>query len=97
VNADGIRILSIYPGRTATPMIKALCEFTEWPYEPELLLQPEDISQIIVDTLRLPRTAENHQSRDTAGDQILLTTHCLTRHAGRYDGPPFSGNSQTLP
>jgi hypothetical protein len=58
VNADGIRILSIYPGRTATPKIKALCEITGRPYEPELLLQPGDIAQIVVDTLRLPRTAE---------------------------------------
>jgi NADP-dependent 3-hydroxy acid dehydrogenase YdfG len=58
VNADGVRVLSIYPGRTATPKIEALCQIMDRPYEPELLLQPEDIAQIVVDTLRLPRTAE---------------------------------------
>jgi NADP-dependent 3-hydroxy acid dehydrogenase YdfG len=58
VNADGVRVLSIYPGRTATPRMQALYEVEGRPYRPELLLQAEDIAQVVLDTLQLPRTAE---------------------------------------
>lgn len=58
VNADGVRVLSIFPGRTATPRMKALYQAEGRPYQPELLLQPEDIAQILLDSLLLPRTAE---------------------------------------
>jgi NADP-dependent 3-hydroxy acid dehydrogenase YdfG len=58
VNACGIRVLSIYPGRTATRTIKALYEREGQPYRPELLLQPEDIAKVVVSMLQLPRTAE---------------------------------------
>lgn len=58
VNADGIRVLSIYPGRTATPRIKAFYEERGWPYHPELLMQPQDVAAMAVAALSLPRTAE---------------------------------------
>jgi NADP-dependent 3-hydroxy acid dehydrogenase YdfG len=58
VNADGIRVLSVYPGRTATPRMKALYELEGWTYQPELLLQAEDIAEVVVSSLLLPRTAE---------------------------------------
>jgi NADP-dependent 3-hydroxy acid dehydrogenase YdfG len=58
VNADGIRVLSVYPGRTATPRIAALFEKEGKPYRPELLLQPEAIASMVTHTLCLPRTAE---------------------------------------
>jgi NADP-dependent 3-hydroxy acid dehydrogenase YdfG len=58
VNADGIRVLSIFPGRTATPRMKELYEIEGWPYRPELLLQAEDIAQVVLNALLLPRTAE---------------------------------------
>jgi NADP-dependent 3-hydroxy acid dehydrogenase YdfG len=58
LNADGIRVLSIFPGRTATPRMKALYEIEGWPYRPELLLQAEDIAQLVLNALLLPRTAE---------------------------------------
>jgi NADP-dependent 3-hydroxy acid dehydrogenase YdfG len=58
INADGIRVLSIYPGRTATPAIKLLCEIQGQSYRPDLLLQPEDVAQVVLNTLQLPRTAE---------------------------------------
>jgi NADP-dependent 3-hydroxy acid dehydrogenase YdfG len=58
VNADGVRILSIFPGRTATPRMKALYELEGRAYRPELLLQAEDIAQVVLDALLLPRTAE---------------------------------------
>ncbi len=58
VNGDGIRVLSVYPGRTATPRMAALFEKEGKPYRPELLLQPEAIASMVVHTLCLPQTAE---------------------------------------
>jgi len=58
INAQGIRVLSIYPGRTASPTIEALYEAEGQSYRPALLLQPEDIAQLVLTTLQLPRTAE---------------------------------------
>ncbi len=58
VNGGGIRVLSVYPGRTATPRMAALLEKEGKPYRPELLVQPEDIASMVTHTLCLPRTAE---------------------------------------
>lgn len=58
VNADGIRVLSVYPGRTATPRMEKLFGKEGRAYKPELLLQAEDIAEMVVHSLRLPRTAE---------------------------------------
>ncbi|OLB39247.1 MAG: hypothetical protein AUH11_04680 [Acidobacteria bacterium 13_2_20CM_57_17] len=58
VNADGIRVLSIFPGRTATPRIAKLFEKEGRAYQPDLLMQPEDIAEMVTHSLRLPRTAE---------------------------------------
>ena len=58
VNAEGIRVLSVYPGRTATARMKALYKAEGRKYQPTLLLQPEDIAQIVIAALQLPRTAE---------------------------------------
>ncbi|HVS88071.1 MAG TPA: SDR family NAD(P)-dependent oxidoreductase [Candidatus Acidoferrum sp.] len=58
VNAGGIRVLSVFPGRTATPRMEALFKKEGKPYRPELLLQPEAIASVVVHTLCLPRTAE---------------------------------------
>src|SRR5713226_3978707 len=56
--ADGIRVLSIYPGRTATPRMEKLFGKEGRAFKPELLLQPEDIAEMVTQSLRLPRTAE---------------------------------------
>jgi len=58
INADGIRVLSIFPGRTATPRMEKLFAKEGRAYKPELLLQPEDIAEMVTHSLRLPRTAE---------------------------------------
>jgi NADP-dependent 3-hydroxy acid dehydrogenase YdfG len=58
VNADGIRVLSVYLGRTATPRMQALYEAEGREYQPELLLQGEDIAQTVMASLQMPRTAE---------------------------------------
>jgi NADP-dependent 3-hydroxy acid dehydrogenase YdfG len=58
VNADGIRVLSVYPGRTATPRIAELFEKEGQSYRPELLMQPEDVATMVTHAVSLPRTAE---------------------------------------
>jgi NADP-dependent 3-hydroxy acid dehydrogenase YdfG len=58
INEDGIRVLQLYPGRTATERIAALFSKEERPYDPTVLLQPEDIAEVVLHTLSLPRTAE---------------------------------------
>jgi NADP-dependent 3-hydroxy acid dehydrogenase YdfG len=58
VNGDGIRVLSIYLGRTASDMQRHIHEGTGTPYQPHLLLQPEDVASTILCALMLPRTAE---------------------------------------
>lgn len=58
VNPKGIRVLSLYLGRTATPMQEALFQREGREYQPETLLQPEDVASVVVHTLMLPRSAE---------------------------------------
>lgn len=58
VNGQGIRVLSVYPGRTATERQKRLYELADKVYQPELLMQPEDIAAMMIAALSLPRTAE---------------------------------------
>jgi NADP-dependent 3-hydroxy acid dehydrogenase YdfG len=58
VNRDGVRVVTIYAGRTATPMQASVHDFEGRPYKPELLMQPEDIAQVTLATLMLPGTAE---------------------------------------
>jgi NADP-dependent 3-hydroxy acid dehydrogenase YdfG len=58
VNAAGIRVMNVFPGRTATPRIAALHEIEGRPFQPEVLLQPEDIASVVINALSLPWTAE---------------------------------------
>jgi NAD(P)-dependent dehydrogenase (short-subunit alcohol dehydrogenase family) len=69
VNRDGVRVLSVFPGRTASPMQEEVKRWEGKPYEPERLLQPADVAAMIVQALKLPRTAEvtNLQMRPMQG------------------------------
>jgi NADP-dependent 3-hydroxy acid dehydrogenase YdfG len=58
VNPDGVRVLSIFPGRTAGSLQEAIHTASRQPYDPERLLQPEDVAAAVLAALRLPRTAE---------------------------------------
>lgn len=58
VNALGIRVLSVYPGRTASDLQKRIHACEGKPYRPESLLQPEDVASVVLNALCLPRTAE---------------------------------------
>jgi short-subunit dehydrogenase len=54
----GVRVLSVFPGQTATPLQAALYAAERTPYHPEQLLQPEDVAKIVVAAVGLPRSAE---------------------------------------
>ena len=58
VNADGVRVLSVFPGRTATPRQATLYKLEGREYHPEVLLQPEDVAAVVINALGMPRTAE---------------------------------------
>jgi NADP-dependent 3-hydroxy acid dehydrogenase YdfG len=58
VNQDGIRVLSVYLGRTATPLQERVHEMENRTYRPENLMQANDVAAVIVNALSLPRTAE---------------------------------------
>jgi NADP-dependent 3-hydroxy acid dehydrogenase YdfG len=58
VKALGVRVLSIYLGRTATPIQEEVHRLEGATYRPELLLQPRDMAAAILDALGLPRSAE---------------------------------------
>lgn len=58
VNPDGVRVLSIFAGRTASAMQETVHRLETKTYDPQLLLQPEDIASVVIHALTLPRTAE---------------------------------------
>ena len=58
VNADGVRVLTVLPGRTASPMQAAVHAAEGQPYRPERLVQPADIATMVMAALTLPATAE---------------------------------------
>ena len=58
VNERGVRVLSVFLGRTASRMQQAVHEQEGRSYRPERLLQPADVATIVLSAVELPRTAE---------------------------------------
>jgi short-subunit dehydrogenase len=58
VNTDGVRVLSLYLGRTATTMQAGLHALEGKPYRPELLIQPADVAAAALHALQAPRSVE---------------------------------------
>lgn len=58
INQHGVRVLSVYLGRTASEMQERIHQLEGRPYRPELLLQPDDVASVVVNALSLARTAE---------------------------------------
>jgi NAD(P)-dependent dehydrogenase (short-subunit alcohol dehydrogenase family) len=58
VNAEGLRVLSVYIGSTASPMQAMIHAMKGRTYYPEYLLQPSDVASVVLNALFLPRTAE---------------------------------------
>lgn len=58
VAADGVRVLSIYPGKTATPLQRGLLRPPGIKYDANTLVQPEDVAEVVIHGLTLPENAE---------------------------------------
>jgi NADP-dependent 3-hydroxy acid dehydrogenase YdfG len=58
LNADGVRVTSVYVGRTATSLQQALHAREGRPWRPERLIQPDDVAAVVLHALTLPRTVE---------------------------------------
>lgn len=58
VNPMGVRVLTLYPGKTATPRQERLHASSADDYRPSLMLQPDDVAAALVGALSLPRRAE---------------------------------------
>ena len=61
VNAEGVRVLSLFLGRTATDRQRGIFALEGRPYPAERLIQPEDVAEAVLAMLRLPRTVEATQ------------------------------------
>ena len=57
-NQLGVRVMSIYPGRTATPRQEYIYADEGRDYRPESLLQPTDVADSVMSCLSMPETAE---------------------------------------
>ena len=58
VNAKGVRVLSIYLGRTATPMQALVHKSEGKDYHPAELIQPSQVAKVVLDAVALGREAE---------------------------------------
>jgi NAD(P)-dependent dehydrogenase (short-subunit alcohol dehydrogenase family) len=58
VNTSGVRVMSIFLGRTATERQRAIFAVEGRPYPPERLIQPAEVAELVLFLLRLPRTSE---------------------------------------
>lgn len=58
INAEGVKVISIFPGTTATPRQESIHQALGKPYNPHLLLQPHDVAIALCNSLLLPPTAE---------------------------------------
>jgi NADP-dependent 3-hydroxy acid dehydrogenase YdfG len=54
----GVRVTSIYPGRTDTPMRRALLAAEGRAPDPDRLLRPQDVAAMIIAAASLPKSAE---------------------------------------
>ena len=57
-SAQGLRVMSVMLGRTATPMQQEVCRLEGSVYDASKFLRPEDVARTIVHALTLPDSAE---------------------------------------
>ncbi|MGH7855798.1 MAG: SDR family NAD(P)-dependent oxidoreductase, partial [Candidatus Binatia bacterium] len=58
VKPAGIRVMSVFPGRTATPMQESVHRIEGKEYHAGDFLQPEDVASQVAAAVGLPRTAD---------------------------------------
>jgi NAD(P)-dependent dehydrogenase (short-subunit alcohol dehydrogenase family) len=67
VHPQGVRVITVFPGRTATAMQEEVHRFEGKPYNPERFMQPRDVASVVLNSLSLPRTAEVTEVRVRPG------------------------------
>ncbi|MCL2384697.1 MAG: SDR family NAD(P)-dependent oxidoreductase [Alphaproteobacteria bacterium] len=58
VDPHGVRVTTIFLGRTATARQEAIFAMERRPYYPERLIQPRDVADLVISLVKLPRTSE---------------------------------------
>lgn len=58
LNPDGIRVTTVYAGRTATDMQMAVHQAEGKHFDPDRLIQPEDVASTVLEAVTLPPTAQ---------------------------------------
>ena len=58
LNRRGVRVTSLFPGRTATPRMRRIYAREGKPYKPALLLRATDVAQLVLALSRLPPRLE---------------------------------------
>jgi NADP-dependent 3-hydroxy acid dehydrogenase YdfG len=58
LNRRGIRVSSVFPGRTATPRMRRIYAHERQPYKPGALLSPQAVAQVVLALSTLPARAE---------------------------------------
>jgi short-subunit dehydrogenase len=57
-HGNGVRVTTVYPGRTATPMQEKVHRQEGRPYDPSRWIDPESVATAALTALDLPRDAE---------------------------------------
>jgi NADP-dependent 3-hydroxy acid dehydrogenase YdfG len=58
VAPQGVRVISVYPGRTASDMQQQVRQMEGEGYDPSRFIQPQDIAVTLLNALRLPSSAQ---------------------------------------
>jgi NADP-dependent 3-hydroxy acid dehydrogenase YdfG len=58
VNSRGVRVTTIHLGRTATTRQEGIFAAEGRDYTPELLIQPDDVADVVVSIVALPKRAQ---------------------------------------
>ncbi|NLB65361.1 MAG: SDR family NAD(P)-dependent oxidoreductase [Lentisphaerae bacterium] len=58
INPRGVRVLTVIPGRTDTPMQEQVHQLENRPYQADRLMRPDDVALMTMQALNLPPSAE---------------------------------------
>jgi NADP-dependent 3-hydroxy acid dehydrogenase YdfG len=58
MNKRGVRVSSLFPGRTATPLMRRIYRDEGKPYKPKLLLSAREVAQLVLMLTQLPPRVE---------------------------------------
>jgi NADP-dependent 3-hydroxy acid dehydrogenase YdfG len=58
---NGVRVTTVFPGRTATDMQREVRDFEGAPYEPENYMRPESVAAVVKTAIATPRDAHVHE------------------------------------